>query len=250
MSNPNQYFCFQFFFLFKSIVICSFNIYIFYFKLSINFYFVLSQLGCFNYCFGTKGPQTETAKEESECKIFSLQFTDNGWETKFYLYKTFSIQLEYLSNFQLSVYKHNSILTIVIWNDRIALLWPFSSNFDPLHFAICGSENQNVFPSSISSWCHIVNNTIASSPDNSDNCSLCSKYRVFQNSRATLFFPIFVSLPKLMQNTKVGDALKTPGNLLQTWILKVDTDLAEMIGVNCGTPCIHHPPTGRGHGAR
>ena len=221
MSNPNQYFCFQFFFLFKSIVICSFNIYIFYFKLSINFYFVLSQLGCFNYCFGTKGPQTETAKEESECKIFSLQFTDNGWETKFYLYKTFSIQLEYLSNFQLSVYKHNSILTIVIWNDRIALLWPFSSNFDPLHFAICGSENQNVFPSSISSWCHIVNNTIASSPDNSDNCSLCSKYRVFQNSRATLFFPIFVSLPKLMQNTKVGDALKTPGNLLQTRILSI-----------------------------
>ena len=81
------------------VVICSSNIYLFYFKLSIKFYFVLSQLGWFNYCFGTKGPQTETAKAESVCKIFSLQFTDNGWETKFYLYKTFSIQLEYLSNF-------------------------------------------------------------------------------------------------------------------------------------------------------
>lgn len=53
-----------------------------------------------------------------------------------------------------------------------------------------------------------------------------------------------------MQNTKVGDALKTPGNLLQTKLFKIDTDLAEMIGVNCGTPCIHHPAAGRGHGAR
>ena len=53
-----------------------------------------------------------------------------------------------------------------------------------------------------------------------------------------------------MQNTKVGDALKTPGYLLQTRILKIGTDLAEMIGVNCGTPCIHHSPTGRGHDAR
>ena len=77
-------FCFQFcFLLLKCVVICSSNIYLFYFKLSIKFYFVLSQLGWFNYCFGTKGPQTETAKAESVCKIFSLQFTDNGWETKF-----------------------------------------------------------------------------------------------------------------------------------------------------------------------
>ena len=45
-----------------------------------------------------------------------------------------------------------------------------------------------------------------------------------------------------MQNTKVGDALKTPGNLLQTRILKVDTDLAEMIGVNCGT--LYPPSSG------
>ena len=193
MSNPNQYFCFQFFFCCSKVLlyvhlISTYSILNFQ-LISILFWVNLVVL---IIVLGQKDHRQRQQKRNLSVKslVYNLQITvgkQSFTSTKH------SIQLEYLSNFQLSVYKHNSILTIVIWNDRIALLWPFSSNFDPLHFAICGSENQNVFPSSISSWCHIVNNTIASSPDNSDNCSLCSRYRVSQNLRATLFFPIFVT---------------------------------------------------------